>query len=163
MNGEESSKSPKSKKEKLNIKDGETSLPTTIDAEAKTDSEAEADFKRLVEAVPPPMRSMMLQMTRMQGGGPFPHPIIDKFKPEHVGQFLDYTHEENMRELSLASSNRLFHLAYIALAALFLGFLIVYLTPINKDLLTDILRILLAFGGGFGAGFGAKSFLGKKE
>jgi len=163
LNGEESSKPSKSKKEKLNIKDEETSLPAKIGAEATTDSEAEADFKRLVDSASPPIRSMMLQMTRMQGGGPFPHPIFDKMTAEHVDKFLDYSHEDEVNEYSLARFNKWFHLGYIVLAALFLGFLIVYLTPTNKDLLTDILRILLAFGGGFGAGFGAKGFLERKR
>lgn len=163
MNGEESSKPPTSKKGKLNIEDEETILPAKIDPEAKTESGMEADLKRLMESESPPIRSMMLQMTRMHGGGPFPHPIFDKMTAEHVDKFLDHSHEDEINEYTLARLNKWFHLGYALLFVAFLVFLILYLAPFQKDLLGDILKMLAVFAGGFGAGFGAKSFWGKRE
>lgn len=163
MNEEGSSKPPKSKKEKINTKDGEKDLPARINGEPKADSEAEADFKRLVDSAPAPVRRMMLQMMSVQGRGPLPHPIFEKFTPEHVDKFLDYSHEDEVNEYSLARFNKWFHLGYAVLFAAFLVFLVVYLAPSNKDLLGDILKMLAVFAGGFGSGFGVKTVLGKKE
>jgi len=109
------------------------------------------------------MRGVLMQIMRMQGGRAPSHPIFDKFTPEHVGKFLDYSHDDDVHEYTLARENRWFYLAYVVLAIGFLVFLIVFLTPSHKDLLTDILRLLLAFAGGFGAGFGLKSYLEKRR
>ncbi len=116
-----------------------------------------------MKSAPPPMRGAIMQFMRMQGGRPFTHPIFDNFSSEHVTKFLDYSHADDVHEYTLVRENRWFHLAYAILGVGLLIFLIVFLLPTNRDLLTEILRIFLAFGGGFGAGFGAKSYLEKRK
>jgi hypothetical protein len=156
---QKSSSSPLVKKEDLEPKDEEIDLPAEIDAKG----EVEAEFQRLVKSAPAPVRHMMLEMTRLQGAGPLPHPIFEKFTPQHIDKFLDYSHEDEVHAHDLASSNRWFHLTYIVLALAFLGFLIIYLAPSHKDLLIDILRLLIALAGGFGAGFGVKTWLERRK
>lgn len=124
--------------------------------EADEDNE-NAAFQQLVESAPPEVRGLLMAMTRTQVRGPIPHPLYDKFTPEHIDKFLDYSHQDGVNAYSFQSSNRWFYLAYAILLVVFLAFLIVFLAPNHKDLLADILKILAIFGGGFGIGFGAKS------
>jgi len=141
-------------------KEGSANEGQAEDLPAKIDQEAE--FEKLAKSIPPPARAFMMQMTRMSGS-PFPHPIFEKFKPEHVEKFLEYSHKENENRYLFLSSNRYFYFGYALLFVAVLVFLIVYLAPFHKDLLGDILKMLAVFAGGFGAGLGAKSFLGKKD
>lgn len=143
------------KKETSAPKSEETSLPANIE---------DPEFQQFVDEAPPHVRSILMQMTRtMQVGRSFPHPLFDKFTPEHIDKFLDYSYKDDEYTYSLARSNRWFYLAYSLLFAGLLVFLIVYLAPQHKDLLADILKMLAVFAGGFGAGFGAKSLLGKRD
>jgi len=52
---------------------------------------------------------------------------------------------------------------YVSFALAFLFFLIVFLSPKDKDLLTKIIELLIIFGGGFGAGYGVKSYKNKMQ
>jgi len=153
------SNSPITQKAGTEAKTDEGDLPAEIETK-----ELDAEFQQVMKSAPPKMRHMMLSMMmRLQGAGPMPHPIFDKFKSEHVDKFLDYSHEDEVNAFSLARSNRWFHLGYALLFVGVLLFLIVYLAPTQKDLLGDILKMLAIFAGGFGAGFGTKSFFGKKD
>ncbi len=91
------------------------------------------------------------------------HPILDKFKDEHVKQFLENDKLDSERDYWLRSTNRWFHLTYAVIVLLALGLLIGFLLPNNKDLLADLLKILLAFGGGVTSGFGLKAQIDKKN
>jgi hypothetical protein len=121
------------------------------------------EFAELIENAPPEAKALLMHMTRTQFGSPAPHPLYHKFTPEHVDKFLDYSHQDDVNAYNLAKSNRWFHLAYVAAVVAFLVFLIVYLAPNHKDLLVDILKIIVAFGGGFGAGFGTKTYLERRR
>jgi len=89
-------------------------------------------------------------------GGPAPHPLIEKFTDKHIDKFLEYSHKDDINEFRFAIINKVWLLVLAVLGLGFLGFLIVYLAPTHKDLLTDILKIIVAFGGGVGAGYGPK-------
>lgn len=122
----------------------------------------ETEFDDIEKDLPPQVRAI-LQMTRTQVRGPSPHPLFHKFTSEHVDKFLDYSHQDDVNAYALASSNRWFNLAYVIVFVVFLVFLIIYLAPSHKDLLVDILKIMVAFGGGFGAGYGTKAYLEKRR
>jgi len=64
LNGKESSTSTTPEQGDLKSKEEEMDLPARIGAE----DEAEAEFQRLVTSVPLPIRHMVMQMTRLQGG-----------------------------------------------------------------------------------------------
>ena len=136
--------------------------PAGSPKEADEDNE-NAAFQQLVESAPPEVRGLLMAMTRTQVRGPIPHPLYDKFTPEHIDKFLDYSHQDDVNAYSFQSSNRWFYLAYAILLVVFLAFLIVFLAPNHKDLLADILKILAIFGGGFGTGFGVKAYLERKK
>jgi hypothetical protein len=115
------------------------------------------------KSVPPGVQSsLMMQITRMGLSGPT-HPLFDKFTPEHIDKFLDYSHKDDENNFTLTKSGRNYTLIYVAMFLAAFIFLITYLLPYNKDLLVDIIRILVIFAGGFGAGYGFKSQAGKKK
>ncbi len=114
-----------------------------------------------IERMPPQFREMF-EMMAVSTMAPH-HPIIDKFKDEHVQQFLDNDRFEAQSEYKLRSSNRWFYLTYFILALLALGCLFSFLLPQNKELLGDLLKILLAFASGVTSGFGLKAQLDKKK
>lgn len=91
------------------------------------------------------------------GNGAF-HPVFDKFNDNHVDKFLDQSHKEDMERLRLGSRRQWFTLAYVLIALLALGWLIMVLLPQDKDLLAEILRLGVAFAGGVGGGYGLKSY-----
>jgi len=74
-----------------------------------------------------------------------------------IDKLLDLNEEDNKRSYSFASWGRLFHLGYVMVALSFIIFLIVYLLPNNKDILNDLLKVLVGLAGGFGLGYGYKS------
>ena len=91
------------------------------------------------------------------------HPLVEKFTPEHITKFLDYSHEETKRQLTLRSSNRWFTLAFILICLIFFGFLIVFLADQHSAILLDILKVLTGFLGGLGGGYGLKAYLDHKS
>jgi len=152
------------KKDTVNVAANKKELPAQIEAKPEDEPEdgKDAEYQQFLKSAPSQVRGFLMQMTH-RSGGPFPHPLFEKFKSEHVGQFLEITREENMREYSLASRAQVFRLVFAALIVAFLVFLVLFLAPSNKDILTDILKILAVFAGGFGAGFGTRSFMQKER
>jgi hypothetical protein len=123
----------------------------------------DAEMARAINKMPEPIRQVFLAMTRTISRGMPYHPLFDKFTPEHTSQFLENIRKDDENEYKLKSSNRWFHVVYVFLALAFLFFLIVFLLPKDKDLLTKILELLVAFGGGVGAGYGIKSWRNKEQ
>ncbi|MFH2091458.1 MAG: hypothetical protein ABIJ31_03770 [Pseudomonadota bacterium] len=109
---------------------------------------------------PPHVKEIMLGMMRSSStSGPMPHPIVSKLNDEHIHKFLDYSQKDDQNAYELTKSNRWFRLIYAILAASVFLFLIVFLLPNNKELLIDLIKILIAFVGGLGAGLGLKDKL----
>jgi hypothetical protein len=136
--------------------------PTEIDKEVEEFvKEAPPEVRELLKEAPPEVRKTFMGfMMRTSMGRSFPHPLyplFDKFTSQHVDTFLKYNEEENIRDFKFASQSRWFHLVYVILGLLFLLFLIIYLMPSNKDLLINLIAILMALAGGFGFGYGYRA------
>ncbi|MCX5905320.1 MAG: hypothetical protein NTV89_18040 [Proteobacteria bacterium] len=127
--------------------------------------ETETEVKEFVKTMPPQVRKSfeMAMMQTFSSRGPGFHPIFDKFNEKHIDKFLDYSHSDDDNEFKLKSSNRYFYFGYSLLCMGIFTFLVVYLLPNNKDLLLELFKLIVIFGGGFGSGFGVKSFLDKKK
>jgi hypothetical protein len=123
----------------------------------------DAEMARAIDKIPEPIRQGFLAMTRTISRGMPYHPLFDKFTPEHTSQFLENIRKDDENEYKLRSSNRWFHVTYVFLALAFLLFLIVFLLPKDKDLLTKILELLVVFAGGVGAGYGIKAWQNKMQ
>ena len=90
--------------------------------------------------------------------GPSYHPIFDKFGPEHTTQFLAQTHEQDMGELRIQTSNRWFRLAYVLIGVAVFVFLTFLLLPDHADLYFEILMGLGIFAAGIAGGYGIKAY-----
>ena len=114
---------------------------------------------------PAEVKNAVIQMGVFRSSGMHPavHPLFDKFKDEHISKLIEYSHKDDENNYRLQSSNRWFQLTTLLILISFLAFLIVYLAGDNKELLVDILKILVVFAGGFGSGFGYKSYIDKKK
>lgn len=121
--------------------------------------------EQITEAIgrmPPATREIFEMLAVSTMASPH-HPLIDKFKDEHVKQFLDNDRIETANDYAIRSSNRWFHLIYVVIVLISLGLLIWFLLPEHEDMLSDFLKILLAFAGGVTSGFGLKAQLDKKK
>lgn len=83
--------------------------------------------------------------------------LFDKMEPEHVTQYLEGVQEDERlaheREMARQRERKYYFTAII----IALGALIFFLLPNDKDLLEDILKIVVSFAGGVGTGIGIKS------
>lgn len=109
----------------------------------------------------PGTKTVFRQMMAMFGVGPGGrayHPVFDKFEPGHVDKFLDHSHTEDMERLRIRKRGPWFVLIYVVLALVAFGWLVTVLLPENTNLLTEFLKVALAFAGGVGSGYGLKSY-----
>ena len=123
------------------------------------------DVTKELAKIPEPIRSKIIAFFQSQStfmSRPFAHPLFEKFTPEHISSFLEFAHQDDINDYKLKSSNRIFHLCYILLFIGLLVFLIVYLLPNYKEVLFEILKILVIFTGGFGIGYGYKIWKEKR-
>jgi len=88
-----------------------------------------------------------------QVSGPF-NPLLSKFKDEHIKQYLDGAQIESNHDYELKKSNRWFYMAYAIIVVLVFIAGVVYLLPDNKDLLIQLIVIIVAIAGGIGGGYG---------
>ena len=61
-------------------------------------------------------------------------------------------------EFDLHRANQRYLLLYFLLALVALGAAFIYLVPLDRALLDDIIKILVGLVGGFGAGYGFRSY-----
>jgi hypothetical protein len=160
---------PKGPSEKKESDSAEERGPTESAVLSKSESAvvsklAPEQLTQAIEKMPPPVREIfeMMAVSATTLAVP-PHPLLDNFKDEHVKQFLDNDRIETANDYKLRSSNRWFYLAYFIIIVFCLGLLIWFLLPQHKDLLADLLKVILAFAGGVTSGFGLKAQLDKKK
>lgn len=82
--------------------------------------------------------------------------LFEKFTPQHIDKYLDYIQRDDDKENDRKSSDRWFQMAYIIIGVISFFVLVIYLQSRDKDLLLQLLTVLIAFGGGFGFGKLAK-------
>ena len=109
-----------------------------------------------LEQMPPEQIRRFLSMTFQQTSRGASHPLLEKFESEHIDKWLDYCQRDDDNAFHLAKSSRWFQFAYVMLAVVVLGALLVYLLPNNQPILVDILKVLVGFVGGLGTGYGLR-------
>lgn len=156
-----------SKEKKQENKPDNTKNENGLEKFENKEQQVEGSFSELMEDAPPEVREKIVQMLALSShtsrGVSSHHPLFDKFTEEHVDKFLDYSHDDDVRSHDIQKSNRVFNLIYFLVFLSFIVFLIVYLLPIDKNLLLDLIKIIVAFAGGFGTGYGVKGHFDKKE
>jgi hypothetical protein len=156
-----------SEKEKDNILDNNDNLipANKKSKEVNKDKEDAEDssIEEMTKEMPPQLKSMVMSFAQSYSKGTFGHPLFDKFNADHINKFLDGIQKDDNHAFELKRSNRIYHLIYTILGVGVLIFLIIYLLPVDKELLTDILKAIIVFAGGVGSGFGLKTRLDKKK
>lgn len=127
------------------------------DAEEKSLIKPEAGevIDQGLEEVPPEMRTVIKAWSAMfsQVSGPF-NPLLAKFKDGHIDKYLDNMSRESDHDYELKKGNRWFYLVYAIIAVTVFIAGVVYLLPDNKDLLIQLIVIIVAIAGGIGGGYG---------
>ncbi len=111
-----------------------------------------------LEDIPPEARHVVNMFGMATRFGPTPNPLLEKLTPAHIDRILDLSGKADEREFQDAQSSRMFSLIYIGIGAALLVFLTWFLVPIDKNVYLEIIKTLLAAGGGFGARVGAKTY-----
>ncbi|MCK6559852.1 hypothetical protein HUU39_00785 [candidate division KSB1 bacterium] len=136
-------------------------------SQAQNKAEMEENFADVIaEQIPEPARKMFqMQMAMMQtvSRRAPSHPLFEKFTPQHIDKFLDYSQKEDENKYKLQSTNRWFHLVYVTLGLGSLLALIFFLAPQNQELLTEFLKLLVVFASGVGSGYGLRSYQERKK
>lgn len=105
-----------------------------------------------------PAEFQQMMMATFQGTTRPNNPLLEKMTEAHVDKYLDYLQRDDDFEHKYKASNRWFYLVYVVIAVIVLGALVIFLLPKDRDLLNDIIQIIVAFAGGVGSGFGIKSW-----
>jgi len=156
MSEKDSPEEPVSKKNKNNIK---KSKPGKVKSNQVENDNNLFDILENIEDVPPDKRkSVTMGLMQASLSSRIGHPLFDKFTPEHIDKFLDYSQRDDDNIYKYKSSNRWFVLGYSLIGTALFIFLIVFLLPQNKDLLLDIFKLFVVFAGGFGSGYGIKAW-----
>lgn len=91
------------------------------------------------------------------------HPIFEKFEAEHVSQFLENAHEQDLEKARFQKSNRWFWMGYTLIGVGIFVFLTLFLLPERSDLYFDILKSLGIFGAGAAGGYGLKTYQDRRR
>ena len=120
------------------------------------------------------MKNIVLALSKQTTIGFPTNPITSKITAEHIGQIIESTENESVREFEFnkleldaqQTTNQtanVYHLVYFVICLAFIAFLIVYLSSIDKALMVEVLKLILTFLSGIGVGFGIKNFRNKSK
>ena len=114
-------------------------------------------FDEEIQTLPPEVKEMILSMTSIQGR--VPNPIYSKITEEHITQLLKSDDKDLDNQFKYANLGRIYMLVYTILGIGLFVFLTMFLINNGyKELYFEILKLLIAFGGGFGVGFGVNKY-----
>ena len=125
----------------------------------KEEEKETSEIEEMLEGggVPREIRRLIMGSMQTRSSGIQRHPILEKVTAEHIDKIIEYNYQEGKNAFKLSSSNRWFHALYVFIGVGCVIFLITYISPSNKDLINDILKILAGLIGGFGFGYGLGS------
>jgi flagellar biosynthesis GTPase FlhF len=109
-----------------------------------------------IEKMPPSIRREIRSIfaSFSQTSRPSYNPLFDKFTEAHIDKYLDYAQRDTDNDYELKKSNRFFYLIYAIIAVVVFSAGVVYLLPKDKDLLIQLIGILVIILGSAGGGYG---------
>lgn len=152
------------KKETGNTKSsGSGKSQTEKETQESEKSQAALD-PEIFDGLPPEIRDVVRTGISMQRfSGSMPNPLLSKITESHIDKILELSDKEDNNSFKDAQSSKRYNLFYfLAFVGLFI-FITLYLAKEDKDLFTDILKIVISVAGGFGGGYGYKSYLDSKK
>lgn len=154
------------------MNDEDKKLPAKVDKEVtqsqkETQDTKDEEVEEVIdpESMAPEFKKVMsVFQASIMRGGMMPHPLVEKFTPEHISKFLDYSKEDDVREHAYKSSTRYFSAFYVLIfIGVFIFLTIFFLQTNNNVLYFDLLKGIGIFLGGFGGGYGFKIFRDKRN
>jgi len=125
------------------------------------EAEQEIPLDKAIKEMPPAVRqtlqSFFALVSRTTSSDPRHISLFEKFTDEHIDKYLDYIQRDDDQEYDLKRTNRWFYLGYALMALGMFVAGVVYLLPRDKDLLIQLIQIIVLIAGGIGAGIGIKS------
>jgi small-conductance mechanosensitive channel len=86
------------------------------------------------------------------------NPLAEKITESHITKVLDNSEKDSEREFEFnklelkdQQSSKWFFLATFIISLIFIGFIIVFLSGVDKETMRFVLGIIVGFIGGFGA------------
>lgn len=123
------------------------------------DSDAEGPPQpEFLAKMPKDIRQLFMSLSSMQMTG-FPHQssqIVEKLTPEHITQIINNAQEDSKIQDNQEFRNKIFGFLYYLGGGGIFVFLVLTLLPTNKELLQEILKLAIVFGGGIGLGIGLR-------
>jgi hypothetical protein len=122
------------------------------------------EIKQIIESLPPDKRKQVLSLIQFSSfSGPSRALLLEKFKDNHITQFLEQQEKHDAREFEYSKDSKkknfcLMIMGIVSLVGL-LVFFTLTLSKSNPSLYKDIVNLLIAAGLGFVGGFG----LGKAQ
>lgn len=130
----------------------------------REEEEKEGINAEILEDLSPEVKKVVEMGFSMQRySGSMPNPLLSKLNEKHISDIIDIGKQEESNSYKDAQSNKIYNLLYVILGVGVFIFLLVFLVGKDKDLLMEILKIIVIFGGGFGGGIGYKTYLNKKK
>jgi uncharacterized membrane protein len=114
--------------------------------------------REALEKLPPETRSVVLAQLKQTTIGFPANPFSNKITSEHLGKIIDSSEKDSEREFEFSKlelkdqqSSKWFFLAIFIISLIFIGFIIVFLSGVDKETMRFVLGIIVGFIGGFGA------------
>lgn len=95
--------------------------------------------------------------------GPGYHPVFDEFESQHVTQFLENMHTEDVDERNFRRDGRRIVFSLVFLVIFVFIFLTIFLLPSHRDIYFEIVKIAFTFLGGMGVGYGIQTYREQRE
>ncbi len=89
--------------------------------------------------------------------GPMPSPLEEKLTNEHVTSIIESTREDTKRGYQERREGRIVMVSLVIGGVIFFGWLVVNLGQSNPDLLLEVVKGVVLFGGGLAGGYGLRS------
>jgi len=123
----------------------------------KEDKISPDDIELALEQLPPEVRRTVqsfMGISASYRSGPMQNPLFDKFTDEHIDTYLGMVKQDDLNDHHIRKTNRWFYLFYavMAIGSFMAG--VYYLLPLDRDLLVQLIVILVTIAGGLGAGYG---------
>ena len=110
----------------------------------------------LLDKLPPEIRQQVILMMSHQRIGLSPNPLSNKITSDHIGKIIESTEKDSEREFELnklelidQKTSRWFFLAIFVIALVFVGFIIVFLSNVDKETMRFVLGLIVGLIGGF--------------
>ncbi len=113
--------------------------------------------REVLDKLPPDMRNIFLALSRQTTIGFPTNPLSNKITSEHIGKIIDSTEKDSERdfefnklELQDQKTSRWFFLTVFVIALIFVSFIIIFLSSVDKETMRFVLGLIVGLIGGFG-------------